>query len=228
MFSLFNFSSIFQGSADPIYPYVRTPMAISIFIDRRTFERLVDSRLCLLSVHNLLPLYATTKFSSVTQRSEYVGNYFWPRAVFPDIHADTHTDTLIPMLQTVITLYGARWRLLDYRLIYVCVCVLLAILLHGLATSCTIPLRRPPSNLAHPASQNRPTPTSDLICRLPDTTERCTLCCRRVPRHYTVASGLLRSSSWNESRRRSRPSCRSCWRQSFASVSFAAFRYFTH
>jgi len=29
------------------------------------------------------------------------------RAVFPDIHADTHTDTLIPMLQTVITLYGA-------------------------------------------------------------------------------------------------------------------------
>jgi len=79
MFSLFNFLSIFQGSADPIYPYVRTPMAISIFIDRRTFERLVDSRLCLLSVHNLLPLYATTKFSSVAQRSEYVGNYFWPR-----------------------------------------------------------------------------------------------------------------------------------------------------
>ena len=42
------------------------------------------------------------------------------RVVFPDIHADTHTDTLIPMLQTVITLYGAWWRLLDYRLIYVC------------------------------------------------------------------------------------------------------------
>ena len=231
MFSLFNFSSIFQGSADPIYPYVRTPITISIFIDRRTFERLVDSRLCLLSVHNLLPLYATTKFSSVAQRSEYVGNYFWPRedwtCSFPRHtcgHTHRHINPNASDSNNFVWCSMAIVRL-PFNL---CVCVLLAILLHGLVTSCTIPLRRPPSNLAHPASQNRPTPTSDLICRLPDTTERCTLCCRRVPRHYTVASGLLRSSSWNESRRRSRPSCRSCWKQSFASVSFAAFRYFTH
>jgi len=41
MFSLFNFSSIFQGSADPICPYVRTPKSVSDYhhIDRNRRSR---------------------------------------------------------------------------------------------------------------------------------------------------------------------------------------------